>query len=413
MRPLSRRAFTLVELLVVIAIIILIVAILLPAVQKVREAAARAKCLNNLRQIGIGMSSYQMANGSYPAAVYMNGNPNNGIANNPVGQRGPTWAVMILPHIEEGPVYQSAATHIGDYVHSASDPDIIYENTASQLWTNTPTGAGLVTHPVKLYRCPSDPHGGTLFNGRTKGNYAGNGGTGMWQYVVGTANSTDTRANFIVHSSGSPVRLRLVDDRSQLRNNRLSIIPNIPPRGNRFYTFLGPTFGPYETGNGDPGMQLNVGGVMSINRGSKLSSIRDSASSTVLVAEVLTSKADNDPRGVWSIGTVGSSIIAGSGSFWAPGPNPPLLMGNAPTDLVAGCGSNTDPTQPGFVPASGPPCRRTTDGGPLAWPSRSMHPGGVQMVFCDGSAKFVSDRISTDTYFMLFSRADGKSPDLD
>src|SRR5277367_4516835 len=62
----DRRGFTLIELLVVIAIIAVLIALLLPAVQAAREAARRAQCVNNLKQLGLGLANYESANGSYP-----------------------------------------------------------------------------------------------------------------------------------------------------------------------------------------------------------------------------------------------------------------------------------------------------------------------------------------------------------
>ncbi len=103
----SRRGFTLIELLVVIAIIAVLIALLLPAVQSAREAARRIQCVNNLKQIGLGLHNYHDLHNTFPPGYVSRYRQDGGDAGTAEDDFGPgwAWASMILPQVEQGTIY--------------------------------------------------------------------------------------------------------------------------------------------------------------------------------------------------------------------------------------------------------------------------------------------------------------------
>jgi prepilin-type N-terminal cleavage/methylation domain-containing protein/prepilin-type processing-associated H-X9-DG protein len=353
-----RKGFTLIELLVVIAIIAVLIGLLLPAVQKVREASARSSCQNNLKQIGLAALQYHEHNQTLPAAVLL---PYGKDGFDPTldlkSPFGPNWAVLILPFIEQGNLYTSI--NVNAYPGAVLTP-----GSSANFASADRSWRALRGTTVKTYLCPSDSNNQVPYSDPAdgppeptwaRGNYGANAGFNDFDHSV---NGKD-----IVNSG----------------------IPGIAPA----------------TSNSSP--------VMEANYGARLTDITDGTSSTCMFNEIRAGISPLDPRGVWALGLPSSSITNAGRDNTNPTPNNSLggQGQNGFGDEIQNCGK--------FWTADiGNPQRMgCLKNGTImtSAQARSLHSGGVNSVFCDGSVHFISESISQRNWVLLQSKNDGLTLD--
>ncbi len=153
MRASMRQAFTLIELLVVIAIIGVLIGLLVPAVQKVRDAAARMKCANNLKQIGLALQNYHDTNNRFPAGYVDRNTDPNSTPDNDLGP-GWGWAAFLLPQLEQDNLYRQInfgqTVGMGANVQVSQAPLSVYQCPADGLQQTFPVYDSSFSSPVAM-----------------------------------------------------------------------------------------------------------------------------------------------------------------------------------------------------------------------------------------------------------------------
>jgi prepilin-type N-terminal cleavage/methylation domain-containing protein len=351
----SRPAFTLVELLVVIAIIGMLVALLLPAVQAAREAARRAQCANNLRQIAVALHNYHSRFGSFPPGIpsctlrnYMQGGTQTGNY-----CQGPNWALNILPDLDDNILFEYVRGAMGNQCNASDD----LEHETGSVGTGLMPfylcpSASRMTQPLNTYGHDLGDFGGGL----TKGNYAACFGA---NYYLDRATSGGYWEND--PKTAGAFGLVMLDgwQRVVQREAHKSM------------------YGAWKMGNG---------------QGVKIREIRDGTTHTLMVSEVLGFDSALDARGVWTLGAMGSTSFTAK---YTPNSSTP--------DRIAMCEKTKIPLGDPLY------CTEYRVDGQVYASARSSHPGIVNAALCDGSIRSYANDIDPNLWQSLATRAGGEA----
>jgi prepilin-type N-terminal cleavage/methylation domain-containing protein len=340
--------FTLVELLVVIAIIGVLVALLLPAVQAAREAARRAQCQSNIKNVALALLNYESSKKDFPVGMSFDAVLYRTKVQNQLKEYGPNWVIYTLPFLEQQALYSAFNLKL------PINNDGVGVNPTD---TRNRTARGT---PIQVLLCPSDTYNQVPYEGKitfhagnwARGNYAANSGG---NFIGAGGCSARPGENYGACTSGPDENGSLSEDDGWLNDLRR--------------------------------------GVMGPNISVKLKEITDGTSKTILVGEVRSGLSDRDSRGTWAFGHAGGSLLAifGSGGD-ANGPN----ACNPSADDVYSDMCGTDLAQSQCMDCFG------SGGGADQATVRSLHQGGVFVAMCDGSVQFVSDDIETSGSYGTF-----------